>query len=228
MTSIDTNVDNYTLSEIMAILEINEINKNEIITKTNDLTNRYKKMDPGLAVFFQEIQSQLLQYADGLDVPETDVTGKIIVEGYSNMSNDASYPSGDKQSSDWFQNQNLTSPDKNQTDKITNRQQTTQLFNNQYVPMNREQIATTDTFTLPVKQDSLNPNLKNTITRFVNLDSQFRQYTSGSESSSTNYTFDLSDTLKNALSLSLYSYQIPFSWYVIDEAYGNTCFCGTA
>jgi hypothetical protein len=35
---------------------------------------------------------------------------------------------------------------------------------------------------------------------------------------------DLSDTLKNALSLSLYSYQIPFSWYVIDTAYGNTCF----
>ena len=79
MTSIDTNVDNYTLSELMAILEINEINKNEIITKTNDLTNKYKKTDPALAVFFQEIQSQLLQYEDGLDVPETPVTGKIMV-----------------------------------------------------------------------------------------------------------------------------------------------------
>ena len=223
MTSIDTNVDNYTLSEIMAILEINEINKNEIITKTNDLTNKYKKMDPALAVFFQEIQSQLLQYEDGLDVPETPVTGKIMVEGYSNMSNDASYPSGDRQSADWFQNENLTSSDKNQTDKITNRQQTIKLFNNQYVPMNREQVATTDTYVLPVKQDSLNPNLKNTITRFVNLDSQFRQYTGGPESTSTDYTLDLSDTLKDTISLRLYSYQIPFNWYAIDTAYGNTC-----
>ena len=36
-------------------------------------------------------------------------------------------------------------------------------------------------------------------------------------------TLDLSDTLKNTLKLSLYSYQIPFSWYTIDTAYGNTC-----
>jgi hypothetical protein len=90
--------------------------------------------------------------------------------------------------------------------------------------MNQEQIATTDTFQLPVKQDSLNPNLKNTISRFVNLDSQFRQYTGGADSSSTSYTCDLSDTLKDVLSLRLYSYQIPYSWYVIDTDYGNTCF----
>jgi hypothetical protein len=89
--------------------------------------------------------------------------------------------------------------------------------------MKREQIATTDTFSLPVKQDSLNPNLKNTINRFVNIDSQFRQYTNGNDSTATDYTLDLSDTLKNTLKLSLYSYQIPFSWYTIDEAYGNTC-----
>ena len=89
--------------------------------------------------------------------------------------------------------------------------------------MKREQIATTDTYNLPVKQDSLNPNLKNTINRFINLDSQFRQYTTGPEAQSTNYTCDLSDTLKNTIKLSLYSYQIPFSWYAIDTAYGNTC-----
>jgi hypothetical protein len=35
---------------------------------------------------------------------------------------------------------------------------------------------------------------------------------------------DLSDTLKNVLSMRLYSYQIPFSWYVIDTIYNNTCF----
>jgi hypothetical protein len=68
-----------------------------------------------------------------------------------------------------------------------------------------------------------NPNLKNTITRFVNLDSQFRQF-SGINSLSTNYTLDLSDTLKNVLSMRLYSYQIPFSWYLIDPIYNNTCF----
>jgi hypothetical protein len=226
-TNIDMDVSNYTLSELMAIIEVDDLEANIIVENTNYWIRKYQNKNPKIAVFFKEIQSQLLQYAQGLEPnanDDDDVGDKIIVEGYTNMTNDASYPAGDDQVNDWYQNQNLTQSDQNQTSKITNRQQKIQTFGNQYVPMNREQIATTDNYSLPVKQDSLNPNLKNTINRFINLDSQFRQYTSGVDSTSTNYTCDLSDTIKNALSLSLYSFQIPFSWYVIDTAYGNTCF----
>jgi hypothetical protein len=227
MTDIDTNVSNYTLTELLTIVDIenDELDKDEIIRKTNQFISKFKSKNPQLSVFFKDVQSQLLQYAQGLEFNnEEDTTGKIIVEGFGSMSNEAVYPAGEKQVSDWYENENLTQSDKNQVNKITQRKQKIGVFGNQHAPMNREQIATTDTYTLPVKQDSLNPNLKNTVSRFVNLDSQFRQYTSGIDSTSTNYTLDLSDTLKNALSLSLYSYQIPFSWYVIDTAYGNTCF----
>jgi hypothetical protein len=226
MTDIDTNVSNYSLSELLTIADIDNenITEEEIIKKTNFLISKFQKKNPKLAVFFEDVQSQLLQYESGLNVPEEDNTGKIIVEGFGNASNEAIYPAGDKQISDWYYNENLTQSDKNQVDKITQRKQKVGIFGNQHAPMNREQLATTDTFGLPVKQDSLNPNLKNTISRFVNLDSQFRQFTSGIDSTSTNYTLDLSDTLKNALKLSLYSYQIPYSWYAIDTAYGNNCF----
>ena len=139
------------------------------------------------------------------------------------MAKDAIYPIGEKQVNEWYENQNLSQKDTNQLDKITDRKQKIGIFGNVHNPMKREQIATTDTFSLPVKQDSLNPNLKNTITRFVNLDSQFRQYTNGIDSTSTEYTLDLSDTLKDTLSIRIYSYQIPYSWYAIDTAYGNTC-----
>jgi hypothetical protein len=228
MTSISTDIADYTLSELMAIVEIEELTPEHIVENTNYYIRKYKNKNPELAVFFKQIQSELLLYAQGLE-PDSDDNNednedKIIVEGFGSMTNDAIYPSGEKMVSDWYQNQNLTQSDKNQTEKITDRKQKIQLFNNPQVPMKQEQIATSDTFNLPVKQDSLNPNLKNTISRFVNLDSQFRQYTSGIDSTSTDYTCDLSDTIKNALSLSLYSYQIPFSWYTIDSAYGNTCF----
>lgn len=76
---------------------------------------------------------------------------------------------------------------------------------------------------ISVKEDKLNPLLKNTVTRLINLDSQFRQASGGSGMDSAHYTLDLSETLKNTLQISLYSYQIPFCWYVIDEAYGNHC-----
>ena len=224
MTTIDTNVSNYTLSELIAIAGINVIEPKEIIEKTDKQIKRFKSSKPEISVFFEEIQSQLLHYAEGLEYKKSDSRGKIIVEGFGSMSNEAIYPAGEEQVNEWYTNQNLTQSDKNQTEKITDREQKIQTFGNQHAPMDREQIATTDTYSLPVKQDSLNPNLKNTISRFVNLDSQFRQYTNGVDSTSTEYTCDLSDTLKNALSLSLYSYQIPFSWYTIDKAYGNTCF----
>ena len=228
MTSLDTNVSNYTLSELLTIVEIDndeDINEDTILTKTNRLIDKFKYKKPELAVFFKEIQSQLLQYVSGLELESNeDNTGKIVVEGFGSMTNDAIYPQGEKIINDWYKNENLTQSNQNQVDKITQRQQKIGVFGNQHAQMKQEQIATTDTFSLPVKQDSLNPNLKNTNNRFVNLDSQFRQYTSGIDSTSTDYTLDLSDTLKNALNLRLYSYQIPFSWYAIDTAYGNTCF----
>jgi hypothetical protein len=82
----------------------------------------------------------------------------------------------------------------------------------------RDTGDTSGTYQVPVKKDNLNPNLKNTIQRFVNLDSQFRLNPSVN---TTDYTMDLSDILKDVLSLRLYSYQIPNTWYAVDT---NTCF----
>lgn len=234
MANVDMDVSNYTLSELMAIVDLVDVDPESIVEQTNYYIKKYKNKNPALSVFFQDIQSQLLQYAQGLE-PESDEDydgNKIMVttdqeetrEGFGNMSDEAIYPAGDSQVTEWYENQNLTQSDTNQTNKITDRKQKIDVFGNQHAPMDREQIATTDTYGLPVKQDSLNPNLKNTINRFINLDSQFRQYTNGNDTQSTSYNCDLSDTLKNVLKLSLYSYQIPLSWYAIDEVYGNTCF----
>ena len=231
MTSIDTNISNYTLSELMAIVELNHIDPIEINEKTNKLINRFKNKNPELSIFFQEIKDQLLQYADNLkdnndendDEIYEDEVDKIIVEGFGNRSDEAIFPAGEKQISEWYTNENLTQTDANQSNKITDRKQKIQTFGNQHMPMKQEQLGVNDTYQIPFKQDSLNPNLKNTITRFINLDSQFRQYTNGIDSTSTDYTLDLSDTLKDALSLKVFSYQIPYSWYTLDVAYGNTC-----
>jgi len=82
----------------------------------------------------------------------------------------------------------------------------------------RKDPETSGNFQVPVKKDNLNPNLKNTIQRFINLDSQFRLNPSINTSE---YTLDLSDILKDVLSLRLFSYQIPNTWYAVDT---NTCF----
>lgn len=218
---MDMNVSNYSLSELMAIVDVNDLNRHDILTNTRYYIQKYKNKNPELSVFFEEIQSYLLQEIDDSDSDNDNDNDKIIVEGFGNNQDNKK---SSQQANEWYQKQTLTQSDETQTSKITNRKQKVKTFGNQHVPMKQEQLATTDTYSLPVKQDSLNPNLKNTVQRFINLDSQFRQYTSGMDSLSTEYTCDLSDTLKNTIKLSVYSYQIPFSWYAIDSAYGNTCF----
>jgi hypothetical protein len=137
---------------------------------------------------------------------------------------DAEYTPNEKQTEEWYKFQALPQDNPIQKDKITDRIQKIDVYDNNHVPMNREQLGVSNNFQVPVAQDTLNPNLRNITKRFINLDSQFRQASGGSESISTNYTLDLSDPLINVLSLYLYSIQIPYTWYTIDYVYGNTCF----
>lgn len=224
MSNIDLNVDNYSLSELMAIVELDNLDEDNIIKSTEKYMNKYKDSNPELSTFFYEIQSQLLQYASNLEPNQNgnNLDNENLV-GYGNQSNEAEYPAGEKQVSEWFENQNLRQKNTVQNDKITERKQKIDVFGNSHVPMKREQLGVNNNFNVPVAQDSLNPNLKNTIIRFLNLDSQFRQYAAGFENLTTDYNLDLSDTLKDTLSIRLYSYQIPFTWYLIDKSYGNTC-----
>ena len=208
--SADLNVDNYTISELMAILELDDDpTKTDIIDKTNELIDRFTDEDnEGMASFFTDIQDKLVQYMDDL-------------EGGGDPE-DLEWAPDTTQSVEWWQNEAL--PQKNnpvQKDKITERKQKIDVFDNGQVPMNREQLGVNNNFNLPVAQDVLNPNLENITSRFVNLDSQFRQ---AADKSATDYTLDLSDPLTNTLSIRMYSIQIPYTWYVIDTQYGNTCF----
>ena len=52
MTSISTDISDYTLSELMAIVEIDDLSSDHIIENTNYYIRKYKSKHPELAVFF--------------------------------------------------------------------------------------------------------------------------------------------------------------------------------
>ena len=251
---MDTNIDNYEIQDLKTIIELPyDFTEQEkiiqyIIIKTNKLSETFKFNNPELSTFFNNVQMKLIEHyqncrLDYISSSSDDEEGEnkqvgnaeyeeeeeeeekldyytnSLKEGYENIE-----PKSRDIVNKWYDNQYLNQDNQVQNDKITRRANKLQVFNNNQFPVKREQLGVNDNYVIPVKQDSLNPNLKNSITRFVNLDSQFRQYTNGYESISTNYTLDLSDTLKDVLKLRLYSFQIPHSWYVIDRFYGNTCF----
>ena len=200
MSTIDYNVDNYTITELLEILNLDDPTSDEIIEKTNNYVKRFspsRENRPELVNFFLKIQTKLLQYMNQLETSGVD----------------AEYSPNEKQTDEWFKYEALPQDNQVQKDKITDRIQKIDVYDNEHMPMNREQLGISNNFQVPVAQDSLNPNLQNVTSRFINLDSQFRQASGGSESMSTNYTLDLSDPLTDVLSLSLYSIQIPYTWY---------------
>ena len=212
MSTVDYNTDNYTISELLTILDLDDPTEQEIVDTTNKYIDRFSKEgSSNLTSFFQDIQTKLLQYVNQLETGAT--------------AGDLEYQSSAEQTNRWFKNQALPQDDNPvQKDKNTERKEQVDVYDNNHVPMKREQLGINNNFSVPVAQDSLNPNLTNVTSRFINLDSQFRQAAGGVDTIATDYTLDLSDPLTNVLSLRLYSIQIPFTWYVIDEQYGNTCF----
>jgi hypothetical protein len=207
---IDTNINNYTLSEILTILDLNnQFTSQDVIDSTNYyIFQSTQANNTQLSNFFQDVQDYLLDFLKGNPITQ-----------------DKTYAPLEKQTLDWWNNESLQQKDPVQKDKITNRVQQIGIYGNDHVPMNRKQLGINNNFNVSVSQDTLNPNLTNSTNRFINLDSQFRQPTTTSSSSSaTDYTLDLSEPLSNVLSMWLYSIQIPKTWYTYDNQYGNTCF----
>ena len=218
MSAIDYDVDNYSISELLAILgltfdfnlssdTITQSQITDINTQVQIVVSRYKRQfiaQPQLVLFFQDIQTKIDQY-----------TSQLSNENENDIDIDLEPEPND----DWLSNQYLTQDDPVQTDKITDRKQKVNLYDNMHFPMKQEQIGVNNNFAIDVVQDSLNPNLKNITNRFITLDSRNRldAYTS------TDYTADLSEHVTNVLSLRLYAISIPYTWYTIDYHYGNTC-----
>lgn len=82
----------------------------------------------------------------------------------------------------------------------------------------------TTTFQTEVKRGILNPDLKNTVTRFINIDSSCRMLIENQNLSSDSFDFEITETMLNVVSMSLYSVEIPQSWFNNTRSKGTTGF----
>ena len=72
---------------------------------------------------------------------------------------------------------------------------------------------------LDYSKDQMNPLLKQVVRRTVSVDSQYRNRQF--HKLSTSFSFNLSEPLRDVVSLKLYSIQIPYSWYTVGNVYGS-------
>lgn len=85
-----------------------------------------------------------------------------------------------------------------------------------------QQIASVQQFDYSPDKLQLNPILKQTIKRVISIDSQYRNIKTSPMT--TSFAFDLSEPLRDVVSLKLYSIQIPYSWWTIGTSFGSNFF----
>jgi hypothetical protein len=235
MSGPNLDIYSYTTDELFQILDLENPTEESIKTETNKYIKKYTNTNASLAVFFTDMQTRLLQELDDgvddrdSDDVETDMTagadtstGTSTAQQYQEDStyNSSSDP-GNAQTKDWWENQALGQNDSTQSSRNTDRKQKVNVFDNNHLPMNRQKLGINEAYDVQIRQGTMNPNLRNVVTKLVNIDSQFRQ---NLDHPSTDFTLDLSDPLTDVLSIGLYSVEIPYSWYTIDVAYGTNCF----
>jgi len=201
LQGVDTNVDNYSIDELLTILELDDPNEQDILDVSNSYIQRFQYEQPNtvFASFFTNIQRKLVQYI-------RDIKTQIEYQA-------SGVPA-------------LVSPATREIGIANPRElidEDNEVYGEGPMPMSRKTVPVNNVFDTKIAQDKLNPNLENVTSRVLVLDSQYRQMDGSAGASSTDYTVDLSETLNNVVSLRLFSIQIPFTWYVIDVAYGNTC-----
>ena len=217
--SLDLNIHSYSTVELLTILDITEeeLDRQDIINKSDYYITKFEREDnQNMSDFFEQLQTRLLSYID-----EGDDEDEYEYENENENENENEQTLA-QQVNDWNTNEYLPQDDKTQYNKNTARKQKIDVLNHSSVPMKRKHLGINNTYSVPVIQDVLNPTLKNTRHRIINLDSIYRQSSENANHSSTDYTLDLSEPLVNVLSLRLYSFQIPYTWYAIDTSYGNT------
>lgn len=257
---MDTDIDHYTIDELLAVLNIQDTNPTEFQIKdtARRLISQLKPENKDtLALFIEEAEQKiieglfedddglledddgLLEEDDGLLEEDDELLEDNSEEdgnAYENDENNIQYDENTQQGN-WWQNQYpAQTNDDFERSKPTNRKQKIDIFdkegkeNNAFV-MKRERLGVIQSNPIPYVQGTINPTLKTTMRRIISIDSQYRPnvipFSNNNTSSptfNTDFSFDLTERLTNVLSITLNSIQIPTSWYIFDDALGNTCF----
>ena len=199
MSTMNTNVDDYTINELMDIIGIDSLTEKNVISVCEVYIQQFTALNnQQLITFFQNIEKRLLDEIDGNGDEET--------------GDDDEETGGDDDGDD----------DKPIKEAFTQRGNPVEVADNGHSTMSKPPLVIPNTFRVSAVQDSLNPTLQNTVSRFIQIDSQYRQASVGdgfslTTSLNTDITLDLSEHMINVLSIRLADIEIPFSWFNINS-----------
>ena len=211
MTKNEYDISQYTDKELLTLLDLNENpSDRELEAKIIFNIRKYKNIAGEsahqLAVFFEDIYAHFFEL--GEEVAEDKETEDEHDEGEGKEE--------DSQLEFHTNNANLTNRGEGFNNNVPNKNV---IVEPQTSRDNEADVGYTRS--LDYTRGQLNPLLQQTIKRVISIDSQYRD---NKDALSTEFTFDLSDPLKDVVALKLYSVQIPYTWYTINNDFGSNFF----
>ena len=216
------NVSDYTDVELYNILDLVNPTDRELEAKILMQIHKYEnigtKSAQKLARFFDDI------YNHFFDTEECEGEDDADVEGYANVIEPFDEPIS-KTSKISRAAQSAIDANIAASANAIDPTKSKPTMTNNMMSMGEKSAPETQTVgytkNLAYAKGKLNPILQQTTKRIISIDSQYR---SDKRTMSTSFTFNLSEPLKDVVSLKLYSVQIPYTWYTIGQAYGNNFF----
>ena len=198
-------ITTYSDRELLDILDLTNPSDRELEAKIIFLINKYKNIqnDSGdeLVNFFEDIYNHFFETSD---------EDESIVEGMDDIGEQLTQEEYDKLIKQQDTSEDILNELKSEEPKG--------FFDTSQAKMDK---ITNYTKELEHAKGNLNPLLQQTVRRVVTIDSQYRQ---DKRSPTTDFTLNLSETLKDVVSMKLYSVEIPYVWWTINSSFGSNFF----
>ena len=214
---LDMNVNNYSNIELLKMFDIREPSYEKIRARTSQLISQFQSEgNMEMVNFIRNVEIKLVQdlYEEsGIPYYNEQADSKTLI-------------------GQWFQNNYLKQPDSDEASKPSYRKNRVRIFeDSKQFPMKREFLGINHVFNIDVAQGEVNPNLINTTSQLITIDSRYRELifpydisNAGAGSSATNFNMLLTSTLNECLSLTVNSVTLPKTWYNVNENIGNYYF----
>ena len=191
------NINEYSIDDLKQLFSLNDdYTEDDINESVVELIKRYRSLGQGKnVIFLRKAKDKLMKF---LNDEYTDNVNTDI--GFDFSEEDMLYNKKDL-------------IDRQRHVDINNQD------NHFFYTRNRETID--QTHNIPVVQGQTNPVLRNINRRIISIDTQMR---ADINADPNNITLNLSEPLKNVLTIRLLTVEIRHCWYTFDEAYGTTDF----
>ena len=200
-------VTSYSDRELLDILDLSSPSDRELEAKIIFLINKYKNIQnesgDQLASFFSEIFNHFFQTSD--DENSNASENDNMIEEF----NDGGDVDGTMM--------NTPSPSQDNNAILSKLNDKPDLTSSEA----KQEKVTSYTKNLEHSKGMLNPLLTETVKRIVTIDSQYRQ---DKRTMTTEFTLNLSEPLRDVVSMKLYSVGIPYTWWTISSSFGSNFF----